>query len=166
MSLSEILDPLTMDQPWKALKVYSLSSQIPVVAPNIGNTLVLNVMASGIWGADQPVTLYFTKTGDSVLMGYTAVVSAETSASFVKIGGITLPPAFFPSVNYNGFASSGDLYFNVPIIDNGTATGGILQFSIETPPNLTIYFSTSTEGNYGGVGVGGFYCSSISYATD
>jgi hypothetical protein len=133
---------------------------------NLSSTLVLNVTASGIWATPQPITLYFSKSGKNVVMGYTAITSSQSGAGYVTISGITLPSAFTPSVNYNGMDSSGDLYYNVPLVDNGSALVGILQFSIETPPNLTIYFSTSTEGNYSGTGAGGFFCGSISYATD
>ncbi len=166
MSLSEILNPSTIDQPWKALKVYSLDAQTSITASNIGETLVLNVMASGIWGSPLPVKLYFTKTGKSVLMGYTAVVSTESIASAISISGITLPSDFYPSVNYNGLDSSGDIYYNIPIIDNSVESVGTLQFSIEVPPSLSIFISTSSQGNFAGSGVGGFFCGSISYATD
>jgi hypothetical protein len=178
MSIAVLTDPNLANKP--NLNIYvqqvnavngvysgSVSVAGTITASNLSNpTLIVDLSANGIWASPVPVVLYFSKSGKNVTVAYTAISNVASSASYVQFDSITLPAAFYPSVNYNGADSSGDIYYSIPIIDNGTSQTGMLQFSIESPPELTIYITTASGGNYSGSGASGFFAGSFTYSTD
>lgn len=101
---------------------------------------------TGIWSANQPVTLEFIETGILCQITSTMILSSVAGPGVITL---TTPPFRFPG---------SDITKPIIVIDNGVDTSGKITFTASG--DFTI---SPLSGSFSGVGLSGFYGFTFQY---